>query len=269
MSSALGGHATRSPMHRRGEDTARQCGEGRDSCMRRTMESTSSLSDGLLAAEMPFSRCTYEEEDEGLYRKLAESYGDMYRRGRSIRRCTPEPQGGFDLHAIVGADDRLPGRKPAALDRTNGQRATRFREAVMAYYDAAFQFGRRASQRIISDTLGLQPGLSLTAYVTKRRQQLRLDHYPYFADRSDRPGIGAHTDYELFTLLLPTAPGLEVMNADGLWIDAPPVPGALVITSAICLRCCPNGRFTATSTGCGREGRTLFVPLFFSSDYSS
>jgi isopenicillin N synthase-like dioxygenase len=44
---------------------------------------------------------------------------------------------------------------------------------------------------------------------------------------NDPSGIGAHTDYKILTLLLPTAPGLEVMNSAGRWIDAPPLPGAL------------------------------------------
>jgi len=36
--------------------------------------------------------------------------------------------------------------------------------------------------------------------------QLRLIHYPYDNNASDRPGLGAHTDYEFFTMLRSTAP---------------------------------------------------------------
>lgn len=31
-----------------------------------------------------------------------------------------------------------------------------------------------------------------------------------------------HTDYECFTLLLADQPGLEVLNEESVWIDAPP-----------------------------------------------
>jgi hypothetical protein len=41
-------------------------------------------------------------------------------------------------------------------------------------------------------------------------------------------GIGSHTDYECLTLLYSTAPGLEVLNSAGTWVDAPPTR-ALVI----------------------------------------
>jgi isopenicillin N synthase-like dioxygenase len=35
-------------------------------------------------------------------------------------------------------------------------------------------------------------------------------------------GIGSHTDYECLTLLYSTAPGLEVLNSAGTWVDARP-----------------------------------------------
>jgi isopenicillin N synthase-like dioxygenase len=40
-------------------------------------------------------------------------------------------------------------------------------------------------------------------------------HYPYNPDAEDSQGIGAHTDYECFMLLKPTATGLEVLNRTG------------------------------------------------------
>ncbi len=58
---------------------------------------------------------------------------------------------------------------------------------------------------------------------------MRLIHYPYTPDAEDKPGIGAHTDYECFTLLRSTAPGLEVLNGAGAWIDAPPIADAFIV----------------------------------------
>ena len=65
---------------------------------------------------------------------------------------------------------------------------------------------------------------TFTATPTKTPSQLRLVYYPFDPDAVDALGIGAHTDYECFTLLKPTAPGLEVLNGAGEWIDVPPVP---------------------------------------------
>jgi isopenicillin N synthase-like dioxygenase len=62
--------------------------------------------------------------------------------------------------------------------------------------------------------------------VTCPPSKLRLIHYPFDASAEDVPGIGAHTDYECFTLLLADQPGLEVLNEDSDWIDAPPLKNA-------------------------------------------
>ncbi len=142
-----------------------------------------------------------------------------------------------------------------------------FRRAVMTYYDAAFALGGRMVQGF-AEALGLAPD-ALDRFFTKPPSQLRLIHYPYDpAAPEDQPGIGAHTDYEAFTLLLPTAPGLEVMNGEGEWIDASPVQGGLVINIGDMLEVWSNGRFTATSHRVRKvkEERYSF-PLFYSCDY--
>ena len=140
-----------------------------------------------------------------------------------------------------------------------------FRDAVTAYYDAVFALGHRML-RGFAEALGLEP-TALDKYFTKPPSQLRLIHYPY-DPAPDAQGIGAHTDYEVFTLLLPTAPGLEVMNGRGEWIDAPPIEGAFVVNIGDMLEVWSNGLFTATSHRVRKvqEERYAF-PLFFSCDY--
>jgi isopenicillin N synthase-like dioxygenase len=141
-----------------------------------------------------------------------------------------------------------------------------FREDVMAYYGAVFAVGQRLLRGF-----ALALGESADAFdtmVTTPPSQLRLLHYPHDADAADAPGIGAHTDYEMFTLLLATGPGLEVMNQAGAWIDAPPVPGALVVNIGDMLEYLSAGRFVATSHRVRKvaEERWSF-PLFFALDY--
>jgi 2OG-Fe(II) oxygenase superfamily len=81
-------------------------------------------------------------------------------------------------------------------------------------------------------------------------------------------GIGAHTDYECFTLLKPTAPGLEVLNGAGDWIDVPPVPDTFVVNIGDMLELWINGAYVATSHRVRKvkEERYSF-PLFFNVDY--
>lgn len=142
-----------------------------------------------------------------------------------------------------------------------------FREAIESYYEDAFALGQKLLSGF-SEALGLSAD-HLAQFVTTPPSQLRLIHYPYNPDVADRPGIGAHTDYELFTLLLSRTPGLEVLNSAGDWIDAPPIPGAIVVNVGDMLEVLSNGTFVATSHRVRKvkEERYSF-PLFFSCDYS-
>jgi isopenicillin N synthase-like dioxygenase len=141
-----------------------------------------------------------------------------------------------------------------------------FKSAVSAYYQATFELGR-VLLRGFALALGEAPDL-FDPLLTKPPSQLRLIHYPFDPLAEDKPGIGAHTDYEFFTLLRSTAPGLEVMNESGMWIDAPPRPDAYVVNIGDMLELWTNGSFVATSHRVRKvhEERYSF-PLFFAVDY--
>lgn len=141
-----------------------------------------------------------------------------------------------------------------------------FREAVGAYYREVFALGRDML-RGFAMAMGESPAM-FDGLVTKPPSQLRLVHYPFNPEAKDVVGIGAHSDYECFTLLHATAPGLEVLNGDGRWIDAPPLPGAFIVNIGDMLELWTNGEFIATSHRVRRvqEERYSF-PLFFNVDY--
>lgn len=141
-----------------------------------------------------------------------------------------------------------------------------FREDVMAYYAAVFGVGRRLL-RGFALALG-KPADSFDHLIQSPPSQLRLIHYPYQPDAADAPGIGAHTDYECFTLLLATGPGLEVMNQAGEWIDAPPVAGGLVVNIGDMMEFWSAGAFVATSHRVRKVAQERWsFPLFFALDY--
>jgi isopenicillin N synthase-like dioxygenase len=143
-----------------------------------------------------------------------------------------------------------------------------FKTAVSDYYRATFELGR-VLLRGFALALGEPPDL-FAPFLTRPPSQLRLIHYPYDSDAADRPGLGAHTDYEFFTMLRSTAPGLEVMNEAGVWIDAPPLPNAYAVNIGDMLELWTNGEFVATSHRVRkvREERYSF-PLFFAVDYNT
>ncbi|MET0698260.1 MAG: 2-oxoglutarate and iron-dependent oxygenase domain-containing protein [Mycobacterium sp.] len=141
-----------------------------------------------------------------------------------------------------------------------------FAETVTAYYNAILAVGDQLLWAF-AVALGEDPE-TFVQFATKTPSQLRLVHYPYNPNAQDALGIGAHTDYECFTLLKPTAPGLEVMNGAGEWIDVPPIPGTFVVNVGDMLELWTNGAFIATSHRVRKvkEERYSF-PLFFNVDY--
>lgn len=139
---------------------------------------------------------------------------------------------------------------------------------VYAYYEAAMALGHT-----IFRGFALALGLDETYFedlLKRPPSQLRLVHYPADPARVADWGISAHTDYECFTILHVTAPGLEVMNAEGRWIDAPPIEGAFVINIGDMLEALTNGRFIATSHRVRNvpDERYSF-PLFCALDYDT
>ncbi|NBB79581.1 MAG: isopenicillin N synthase family oxygenase, partial [Verrucomicrobia bacterium] len=80
-------------------------------------------------------------------------------------------------------------------------------------------------------------------------QTLRLLHYPPSKVIDEgQLGAGAHTDYGTLTLLFQDAAGgLQVQNADGEWIDAPPIPGTVVVNTGDLMARWSNDVFKSTA----------------------
>ncbi|MEI7933238.1 MAG: 2OG-Fe(II) oxygenase family protein, partial [Alphaproteobacteria bacterium] len=70
--------------------------------------------------------------------------------------------------------------------------------------------------------------------------------------------------------LYSTAPGLEVMNDAGQWIDAPPIPGAFVINISDMIETWTNGEFVATSHRVRKVAEERYsFPFFAACDYAT
>jgi isopenicillin N synthase-like dioxygenase len=143
-----------------------------------------------------------------------------------------------------------------------------FREGVSAYYNAVTATGRRLFEAF---ALALDlPEDFFLKLANKAPSQLRLLHYP----PNDLPmdnknlGIGAHSDFECFTILNQQAPGLQVMNAADEWVAAPPIPGTFIVNIGDLLEGWTNGRFKATQHRVVNTGAERYsMPLFFCVDY--
>ncbi len=106
--------------------------------------------------------------------------------------------------------------------------------------------------------------------MSKPTSQLRLLHYLKHDSENGSAKMGAHTDYECFTLLHQTAPGLQVLNQHNRWIDAPPLPGTLVLNVGDLLETWSNGRLRSTLHRVINNGAERFsLPFFAAANYDA
>lgn len=182
--------------------------------------------------------------------------------------ATPDLKEAYDLSIDLPADhpEYLAGNP--LLGPNQWPALPGFEEAVMNYYDEVFTLGSRLLAAF-ANYLDIDPDTFLGS-VTQPPSQLRLIHYPFNPDAEDRPGIGAHTDYEALTLLKPTAPGLEVMNGRGEWIEVPYREDAIVVNIGDLLEVWTNGAFVATAHRVRKVSQERYsYPLFFNVDYDT
>ncbi|KUI33520.1 2OG-Fe(II) oxygenase [Mycobacterium sp. IS-1496] len=207
-----------------------------------------------------------EEEKRKVYIGLSSNHRGYVPPGEEVFASgTVDAKEAFDLSVELPADDPRYLAGHPLLGPNQWPELPGFREAVTAWYDAVFALSRRLL-RAFALALG-EPGDRFDRYVTAPPSQLRLIHYPYDPMAADRPGIGAHTDYECFTLLRPTAPGLEVLNAAGDWIDVPLIEEAFVLNIGDLLEIWTNGEFVATTHRVRKVTQERYsFPLFVNVD---
>lgn len=120
-----------------------------------------------------------------------------------------------------------------------------FREALLSYYERAWQLGVALHGAIARD-FGLDPGY-FAPHFTAPMATLRLLSYPPASGAEGEIGAGAHSDYGSITLLLTDGePGLQVQALSGDWIDVPHVPGAFIVNIGDCLMRWSNDQYRST-----------------------
>ena len=141
-----------------------------------------------------------------------------------------------------------------------------FRAALLAYQRAALAFGADIFRAF---ALALElPEDHFAPMITKPLAMTRVLHYPPQTGAIDEKliGIGAHSDYECFTILCTDEKAaLQVLNAAGEWIEAPPVPGAFIVNVGDMMERWTNDYFKSTiHRAINRTGRQRYsIPLFF------
>jgi isopenicillin N synthase-like dioxygenase len=226
------------------------------------------LFDRLLAVTKAFFALSLEEKMRS-YIGLSRCHRGYVPVGEEgVESGAPDLKEAFDTALDLPADDPDYLAGNPMLGPNTWPDLPGFADAVTAYYHAVLEVGNRLLWAFAVG-LGEDPDV-FSRHATKTPSQLRLVHYPYNPAAEDGHGIGAHTDYECFTLLKPTAPGLEVINGDGKWIEVPPVPGTFVVNIGDMLELWTNGKFVATSHRVRRVAEERYsFPLFFNVDYDT
>ncbi|KAK0342570.1 hypothetical protein LTR91_024382 [Friedmanniomyces endolithicus] len=151
-----------------------------------------------------------------------------------------------------------------------------FYETIKNYYGDVLGLARHLF-RLFALSLDL-PEVYFDPMMTHPGGIARLLYYPAPSNpqpldpkqKDEEIGLGAHSDYECFTILLcSTAPGLEILSPDDQWIPAPAVEGSFIINVADFLMRWTNGVYKSTvhrvvNRTCDER---YSVPFFFSINY--
>ncbi|MFK7854235.1 MAG: isopenicillin N synthase family dioxygenase [Granulosicoccus sp.] len=143
-----------------------------------------------------------------------------------------------------------------------------WQETVSNYYQAVFDLGLT-----LMDALCIELDIDsqrLKQHINCPTSQLRMLRYIEndLPQTKDVVGIDAHSDFECFTILLQGAPGLQVMNAEDYWVEAPPLPGCFIVNIGDIFETWTGGRYKSTQHRVVNTGKERYsFPLFFGLDY--
>ncbi len=173
---------------------------------------------------------------------------------------------GFDLALDLTEDDPdvqagIYGYAPNQWPEMEG-----FRSPLIAYHEAAQRVGHKIF-RAFALALELEEDFFLSK-ITKPMAHMRVLHYPdqEAAQGEKQIGIGAHSDYECFTILCTDEkPALQVLNQVGDWIQAPPIPGAFIVNVGDLMARWTNDYFQSTvHRAINQTGKQRYsIPFFF------
>lgn len=147
-----------------------------------------------------------------------------------------------------------------------------FRPQMLDYFAAVEALAARV-MRLLALSLELDPDYFAPAFACPAAT-LRLIKYPPHPSsaRANQLGAGAHTDWGAVTVLAQDdIGGLEVENAAGEWIAAPPVQGTFVINLGDMFTRWTNGIYRSNMhrvINNNASGRARYsVPFFYSPDH--
>jgi len=147
----------------------------------------------------------------------------------------------------------------------------RMPRVLNAYFERCLALGQ-SLLRVFAVTLDVDPEFFAGSFDFTISRGSTLFYPPQPPDLGGRQfGVAPHTDYGCLTLLYQDGTGgLQVLGADGNWINAPPLEGTFVVNVGDLLARWTNDRFRSTphrvvnSSGRPRQALAVFVDPNFS-----
>ncbi|OAA59181.1 Oxoglutarate/iron-dependent oxygenase [Niveomyces insectorum RCEF 264] len=169
-------------------------------------------------------------------------------------RLDPTTRGDFKEAFVMASDATdsaqnlpFPAKSGPPANNWPTQDGDALRRALTKYYNHVNAFSRQLL-RLFALALDLDEDY-FEAMTSFPMASIRALHYPpqQSPDVYDI-GIGAHTDYSWFTVLLQQdgVQSLEVLNKNGIWVPAPPIRGSFVINIGDFLQLLTNHKFLST-----------------------
>jgi len=122
-----------------------------------------------------------------------------------------------------------------------------FRETVYGWYLQA----RSAARKLFvafAEMFELEADEFARLESQRSSSMMRMLRYPpHEGQTADHiVGISAHSDYEAFTLMAQTAPGLQLLHRNGEWVEAPVLEDRFIVIVGDMLERLTNGHLRAT-----------------------
>jgi isopenicillin N synthase-like dioxygenase len=170
--------------------------------------------------------------DATMYKATKPDYKEFFSIGLELPEDDPSVLAGEALRGPNNWPDFMPSLQPA----------------LYGYYEAIGACGADLL-RAVALSLDIDEAFFESKYA-KRMQRTQMVYYPPQPPLSDADqfGVAPHTDYGCITLLWQDdVGGLQVKElATDSWIDAPPIPGTLVVNVGDLLARWSNDRFRST-----------------------
>jgi isopenicillin N synthase-like dioxygenase len=123
-----------------------------------------------------------------------------------------------------------------------------FRKVLEMHWDLMIKLGKKITQGL-AISLDLSKDYFLP-FMDKSHSYMRVSHYPYYNNSHKKnigKGIGSHIDYGFLTILTQdTIGGLQIKNQNDEWLNAPIIPGALLINIGHMIQRWSNNYYKAT-----------------------